>query len=235
MNAANNLHLVPYFCFKNILRAWNDENSSHLKNLVQFVASDSFFIPTPNENLIAEAFQAEVVFSHANDDKPILASYGAGPCVIACGYEPNHRVGFMAHFSHNGEVSNGTLIIVSHLHKILRGKSGKFHLNLRGGIPTNPNSKKILSAIEKLVQWAKSSPFKISFEVHSIKTLGGETDNSESLALDTRNGMMAEYDPLKNNPHNYRKLTREDMIWAQKSYEEAPRLKISYLADAVSA
>ncbi len=55
-----------------------------------------------------------------------------------------------------------------------------------------------------------------------------DEEHSKSLALDTRLGTISSYDPRRDNPVSFRKLTLEDIHWAQNSFEKNPNLKLVY-------
>jgi len=60
--------------------------------------SSSRNVYSGNMNLVMEVMQREYGITHASDSKTVLASYGAGPCVMLVGHEPNKKIGFIAHY-----------------------------------------------------------------------------------------------------------------------------------------
>lgn len=174
---------------------------------------------------IVEAFQAEVVFSHAKDPKPVIASYGAGPCIIVAGYELEARIGFVAHFSHAGEVEVGKDRIVSKLSNMLGGRAGKFDLSLKGGIIGDETS---AATSKSIMKWVSSCVMGIVLTVASSDPLINSAAESKSVLLDTRNGSMRTYSPLEDNPNHYRRLQESDFIWARDSFEKEAKLKCVY-------
>lgn len=176
------------------------------------------------EDCIAEAFQAEAVISHANDKKPIIASYGAGPCVILGGYEPAKKIGFVIHFSHAGEVPVGIKKILDTIEKISKTRPGNLLLDLKGGIKGNPISERTLKAVHSWIQSSKN----LSLQIRTADQLESEAEDSKSLAIDTRSGATHDYDPLKDNPKRFRKLTMDDMLRAEQSYCVHAEIKIAY-------
>ncbi len=179
-------------------------------------------------NLFAEAFQSELVFTSAESCKPIVASYGAGPCVIMGA--AIQKVGFTAHFSHEGEVSVAWPILMDFLQRTLskEKKKNTIDLHLRGGIKNNPTSQKIIQNIEQYAAITNSLLKLFYFKICSLKLLNTEDAPSESLSIDTRNGSLSTYDPLVDNPSHYRKLTPEDIELARKSFEENQSIKVVY-------
>ncbi|MBS3905295.1 MAG: hypothetical protein KGZ39_08225 [Simkania sp.] len=211
--------LVPYFSINEHIKNKQIAEQDALREAKLIQLFRSLIII---DNPIAEAFQAEAIVSHALDDKPIIASYGAGPCVIICGYEPDQKVGFIAHFSHFGEVSPGTQVITTVVKRFLKHSLGNFIVDLKGGITSHPISAKIFDAIKI---WTKTSK-DISLQIRSSDPLESANDASRSIALDTRNGMIKDYDPLRDNPKNYRRLTTEDIHWARRSFDVLPQIKL---------
>ncbi len=176
------------------------------------------------QDTVMEVFQSEIVFGSAYSAKPILASYGAGPCVILSGYDPVHKVGFLAHFSHADEVIIGAKAIYLMVQKYLKHLKTNFHITLKGGIISDPISQKTLIAIHQTIT-SFSHP-SIAFKILSAEHLLSEESPSQSLSLDLRSGSFQAYDPLVNNPLHYRKLTVEDIFWAQHSFERSAQLKV---------
>lgn len=184
------------------------------------------------KNLIAEAFQSEVVLSSCSDPKPVIATYGAGPCVIIGGYEPRQKIGFIAHISHGGEVAEYGHKMIHTLSRYVDQKS-KFKIVLKGGIESNPDSWKTFAEIAHWIRTTNETQKKIELEVVQIDPLKSENDPSKSLLIDTRDGLHREYDPLRDNPVHYRRLTMKDILHAQQSYEVRPRLRIAHPTDLV--
>jgi hypothetical protein len=99
-------------------------------------------------------------------------------------------------------------------------------LFLSGGIKGNSISENIFKTIKILYSSGGNSNISWSFQSNDF--LNTEKDNSKSLALDTRCGKISNYDPLKDNPRSFRKLSLEDIFWAKQSFEQTPDLKLIY-------
>ncbi len=226
--------LVPYFCLETYIKQKRllskpEEQASQeqVEKITTLFAAVS--ITLKQGDVIAEAFQAEVVFSSSVDPKPIIASYGAGPCVIVGGYDKVHQVGFVAHFSCSGEVLAGGIKIIKKLKALIpEDRTGQFDLVLKGGIKTEEVSEKTLATISHWVGMTNELSRKCSFQVRSVESLASPREDSKSLAIDTRTGAMRDYDPLRDNPIHYRRLNQEDIKWAQRSFEVEPKLKVVY-------
>jgi len=48
-----------------------------------------------NYTEVVEVFQREFGVTRGDDPKPVLATYGLGPCVAMVGWSPEHKVGFL--------------------------------------------------------------------------------------------------------------------------------------------
>ncbi len=184
--------------------------------------------PLRPEDNTAEAIQSEVVFSQSDDDKPILATYGAGPCVIVAGYERSQKIGFVAHFSHAGEVEVGADLILDRLKRMLNEKSGNFSVFLKGGIIDDPVSENTFKAIKKWVSTTNDHASHIALKILSSDPLNSEDEESKSLALDTRSGAIYDYNPMRDNPYYFRHLTMEDLLRTKNSFERQPSLRVAY-------
>jgi len=178
-------------------------------------------------NPFAEVFQSEVGFTTASDAKPIISSYGAGPCVIVGGYNLHTKTAFLAYFSHAGEVDVGATMIMERLKALVENKEEEFLLTLKGGIVGDPISRKTMNSIANWVS-SYSQGKRISLKIVSIDPLKSSRGASKSLSIDTRTGAINEYDPLKHNPVFYRHLTVEDINRARISFELMPCLTLVY-------
>jgi hypothetical protein len=174
---------------------------------------------------VIEIFQSEIAFASPSSPKPVLASYGAGPCVIIGGYDKVHKIGFIAHFSHEGEVFIGALAIREKLQKMLAGRKGDFEVVLKGGITSDSLSQRTIVQVTSFLERFRETKLGFSLNLVSTDFLESHDDASKSLCIDTRNGTIREYDPLVHNPFHYRKLSPRDIEWARDSFEHSPRLK----------
>lgn len=55
---------------------------------------------------IAETLQSEASFTKATDKKPIVATYGCGPCVALGGYDTVNKIAFIVHFTFSSQLKN---------------------------------------------------------------------------------------------------------------------------------
>ncbi|MBX9924060.1 MAG: hypothetical protein K2Y01_08110 [Rhabdochlamydiaceae bacterium] len=210
----------------------SEENSLIIRNYESKKSTENRQILAPTffrvfiKNPFVEVFQAEMAFSSAYDAKPILASYGAGPCIIMAGYNSKFKAGFIAHFSCYQEVICSYRKITQIIKKYFGTGNTNISLFLSGGIKGCVTSENIFRTIKSLYSLCVEP--NLSFSFKSNNPLHSETEDSKSLALDTRSGEISTYDPLQDNPVSFRKLTHEDVLWAQQSFEQAPALKIIY-------
>ena len=175
-----------------------------------------------NGDEIAEALQAEAAFTIATDKKPIVASYGAGPCVIAGGYDATNKTAFIVHFSNAEEVKKfGCGLISYNISKLANKKIEKpIQLHLRGGI--EGESEATVKAIKFWMKQRSDLPMEIASEDILAKGMSFE---AKSLSIDSRNGEVAEYDPMANPRH--RDMTPSDILFAIGS-GFVPCIKLAY-------
>ncbi len=174
-----------------------------------------------NGDEIAEALQAEAAFTIATDKKPIVATYGAGPCVALGGYDATNKIAFVVHFSNAGEVRKSGGLIFYNIAKLAKEKIEKpIQLHLRGGI--EGQSEATVEAIKLWMKQRDDLPMEIASEdiLDSGMSFGGK-----SLSIDSRNGEVAEYDPMA-NPSS-RGMSELDAMSAMMSAFE-PRIKLAY-------
>lgn len=147
-----------------------------------------------NGEEIAETLQAEASFTIATDKKPIVATYGCGPCVALGGYDPTNKIAFVVHFSNAGEVKEAGGMIFYNIAKLVKEKiTSPIELHLRGGI--EGQSENIIKAIKLWMNQREDLPMKIASE----DILGsGRLSGGRSLSIDSRNGTVSEYDPMDN-------------------------------------
>ena len=156
--------------------------------------------PQLNGEEIAEALQSELAITIATDKKPIVASYGAGPCVIVGGYEAINKIAFIVHFSHEGEVRTNGHCIFYNTSKLAKERITKpLQIHLRGGVEET-TSEATVKAIRIWMTARKDIPM----ESASEEILGNGFGGGKSLSIDSRNGTVSEYDPLASP--QYRKM-----------------------------
>lgn len=173
-----------------------------------------------------EVFQAEVAFTDAQKPTPVLASYGAGPCIILAGFSSESKAGFLAHFSCYQEVFTSYFKINRIIKSFLEDRRAHVALYLTGGIIGNEISRNTYKTIKNL--YLNNNDSKISYSIQLNNPLRSNAEDSKSFSLDTRTGIISTYDPRKDNPLSFRKLTLEDIFWAQNSFENNSELKFIY-------
>lgn len=120
---------------------------------------------------------AEAVLQHtaaitgSNSDKPILGTYGAGPCVIIAAYNPSTNQALLMHIDGLTSLSS----LTKHIDSIANGITLQIHL--RGG---DGSSKKMCTEIIKLL--------KSRDDIQIISANIGTGGNAKSLAIDSRTG-----------------------------------------------
>lgn len=171
---------------------------------------------------IADALQAEAVFTNAAAKKPIVATYGCGPCVAVGGFEPANKMAFLVHFqlaeevrACGGEISGEILKLIS---KKMRDP---IQLHLRGGELNCPESEETIKAIRQWMYLRNDLPMQIA----SIDLFPSDPLVSKSLLIDSRTGHVSEYD-LSANP-KVRVPTDGDESHALQSATE-PDIVIAY-------
>lgn len=177
--------------------------------------------PQLNGDEIAEALQAEAAFTTATDKKPIVATYGAGPCVALGGYDATNKIAFMVHFSNAGEVRKSGGLIFYNIGELAKEKIEKpIQLHLRGGM--KGQSEATIEAIKLWMEQRDDLPMEISTQdiLASGMVWGGK-----SLLIDSRTGEVSEYDPLANPKH--RVMSQSDVTSALLSAFE-PRIRVAY-------
>lgn len=147
-----------------------------------------------NGKEIAEILQSEAGFTISTDEKPILATYGCGPCVAMGGYDATNSIAFMVHFSGHGEVRKSTGLLSYNISKLVDKKiESPIQLHLRGGI--KGRSEETIEAIKTWMKQRKDLPMEIASE----DILGsGSYSSGKSLSIDSRDGSVSDYHPLTN-------------------------------------
>ena len=174
-----------------------------------------------NGDEIAETLQSEASFTIATDKKPVVATYGCGPCVALGGYDATNKIAFIVHFSNAGEVRKSGGLIFYNISKLAKIKiESPIQLHLRGGI--EGQSEATIEAIKMWMKQREDLPMEIASEdiLDSGMCFGGK-----SLSVDSRNGEVTEYDPLA-NPRS-RGMSELDAMSAMMSAFE-PRIKLAY-------
>jgi hypothetical protein len=173
-----------------------------------------------NGDEIAETLQAEASFTIATDKKPIVATYGCGPCVALGGYDAINKIAFIVHFSNAGEVRNCGHLIFYNISKLIKQKiTIPIQIHLRGG--WQGKSEPIIEAIKRWMKGREDLPMEIASEDILCKPYSG----SKSLSIDSRNGQVADYNCLS-NPKS-RDITQLNVLLAIHSAYN-PKITVAY-------
>lgn len=176
--------------------------------------------PTLSGDEIAEVLQAQAGFTVSTDIKPVLATYGCGPCVALGGYDPTNQIAFLIHFSNAREIIASSGLILLNIQKLAKEPIVRpIQIHLRGGI--KEESEDIIEAIKT---WMSRTCFPM--QIISEDILHGESCfESKSLLIDSRNGAVSEYDPMT-NPKS-RAAEPYDVMSAMMSAFE-PKIRVVY-------
>ena len=138
----------------------------------------------PDGSLISATFMGEAAFTLATDKKPVVATFGCGPCVALGGFDNVNKMAFVVHFSCAEEVENFGKTLTETISKLAKEKI-QLQLHLRGG--WSGLSEKTIKAIR---EWSLLNGASIISE--EILSPVDEFD-SKSLFIDSRNGKIGEY------------------------------------------
>ncbi|MBA3238094.1 MAG: hypothetical protein H0T62_07070 [Parachlamydiaceae bacterium] len=170
---------------------------------------------------IAETFQSEISFTTATDKKPVVATYGCGPCVALGGYDSTNKIAFIVHFSNPMEVRTCGSSIIYNFAKLVKEEiTTPIQLHLRGGI--EGQSEPIIEAIKIWINEKKDFPTEIASQDILDSGMGF---NSKSLLTDSRTGFASEYDPMENPKR--RTISDAEVMSAMMSAFD-PQIKIAY-------
>ena len=155
----------------------------------------------------------------STDEKPMVATYGCGPCIALGGYDPTNKMAFVVHFASRREVLSGGGQLFYRISQMARKKIIEpIQLHLRGG--ESGYSESIIAAIRVWMKRRDDLPMKIV----SADVLGQNT--IRSLPIDSRDGRVSTYDPLE-NPHHRNKSAVDDLRALTSAYK--PRISLAYL------
>lgn len=174
------------------------------------------------DDLVAEAFQSEAAFTNATDKKPIVATFGCGPCVAVGGYDSINNMAFMIHFATFQEVLCCGEKIIQQIRLLTPKKltpKTPIILHLRGGLKGMSEN-----TIKAICQWSQAYA-DIPMIIQSAQILFDNLDYGKSLSLDSRSGNVSDYDPDL-NPHA-RKASEHDQQYAIWSFY-VPHIRIIY-------
>lgn len=130
--------------------------------------------------------------TRATDSKPVLATFGLGPCVSLVGYEPLAKVGFLTHYTSLTKVNDSFSELLWIFYKIGLSHDAptRFEVRLVGGWE---------GSLDKLIGELKTRVrYGTMFNMEIVEEDTGYVGGGRSVALDTRTGELFSYDPMKN-------------------------------------
>ncbi len=142
---------------------------------------------------VVEVSMNQQAVTRATDAKPVLATFGLGPCVALVGYEPSAKVGFLTHYSASTEVAGSFPNLLAILYRIglSHETPTRFEVRLVGGWEKEDG---LIRELKTRVRHGTSFNMKI------VEEDTGCVDDGRSVALDTRTGELFSYNPM-NNPN----------------------------------
>lgn len=156
---------------------------------------------------VVEIVQQEFGITSAKDSKPVLATYGTGPCLAVVGYNPEDKIGFLAHLdSASSEISPA---LVYNLEKISKNKKQKYEFYIIGG-QSKDQKKQVEEIIDSLT--IRNLNEAVKFELTEKDLYGGNEISSRSMALDTRTGIVYDYEPMEGIKYDSIKKQREKPV-----------------------
>lgn len=160
-------------------------------------------LPIMGENvkdmrLLAEISQSQAGFTCATDGKPIVATFGCGPCVALGGYDQVNHTAFVVHFAKPEEVRSDAAMITDQIKSLMHTPltaDTPMEIHIHGGWTGLSED-----TVQEIKNWVISSdiPMKIqSQNILGLSDISG-TPVGRSLAIDSRTGAISEYDPTTN-------------------------------------
>lgn len=150
---------------------------------------------------IEDVWQAEVGITNSTDSSPILGTDGLGPCIGVAGWDPNKKIGFLAHFHSEEQIQKCFNKIFSALKSCLNSsEKSYFEVAIVGGendIDASYDDRHDMIKAELL----KDEEIKCRVVYEDIARTG---DSTRSLLIDTRNGIISSYNSI-NNPNVHRR------------------------------
>lgn len=147
-------------------------------------------------DLIATAFQSELVITTADNEKPIVATFGCGPCVALGGYDPTNKIAFVVHFATAAEVTKyGDFLYHTILKLVKTPMTPPMQLHLRGGL--EGVSEDTVEAIKNWITVVLRRE-RLLLEIVSEDILSSIDFEEKSLLIDSRTGEVSTYDPMSN-------------------------------------
>jgi len=145
-----------------------------------------------NMDGVVDVSMNQQAVTRATDEKPVLATFGLGPCVALVGYEPSAKVGFLTHYSAGTEVDGSFPNLLATLYRIglSHDSPTRFDVRLIGGWEGDVD--KLIGELKTRVRHGTS------FKMEIVEEDTGYVADGRSVALDTRTGELFSYNPKKN-------------------------------------
>jgi hypothetical protein len=143
-------------------------------------------LPDPDD-FLATAGIGDLIISDALDQRPILATNGLADCIGVVGYEPNKKIGFIAHLLSDPE----TIQAVAHLFEMIssyiqnsNGSLSRIEVTLCGGL--KGKSENLLTRIKEEI---KRKNIVLKSDTHTLRE--HNDDLGSTAVLDTRTGEIS--------------------------------------------
>ena len=139
---------------------------------------------------VVEIGQREQGVTRATDPKPVLATFGIGPCVSLVGYSGERQTGFLTHYDGTIGLRHSFSELFFNLYRLGHVDGDRFDVRLVG--EHEGTSDGIMSGLKTAIQHGSC------FNMQLVEEDTGYIEGSRDIALDTRTGETFAYDPGKN-------------------------------------
>ncbi len=137
---------------------------------------------------VVEVAMREQAVTKATDDKPVLATYGIGPCIALVGYDPVNKIGFLTHYTNATELKHSFTSLLCALNRA----GCNYGFDVRIVCNDSFSSEKEIDLLRNLVEHRNLHGMRMVEE-----DLEPSGEISKSIALDTRTGEVFSYNPLE--------------------------------------
>jgi hypothetical protein len=137
-----------------------------------------------SNDLVSIVSQGEQGITNSSDKKPVLATFGIGPCVSVVGYDSSKKTGFLTHYDSCVDLENS---LASLFGLFPKDQEFNFDVSIIGG---DGSSVSTYRAIKSQLESKSDTALRLNVSEEDI--FGNE---SRSVALDTRTGQKFVYDP----------------------------------------
>jgi hypothetical protein len=162
------------------------EQENLMLKKISTIGQEKIIGPFTSEKAMG-VFQRDVAITCENSQKPILGTYGAGPCIIVAAFNPITKQALLAHMDSSTDSNSLSKYI-----DIIKGDEpeAKIHIHLAGA---DNSSKKELIELLRFLQTRTNT------SIISADILNGVADSypgPRSLAIDSRTGeIFTQFDP----------------------------------------